>query len=73
MLVGEGKRVVRSRAAGDNFNEYVLYIDADSWTAVPYPHSQPRGVAVLDWQLRLMPEVLLDPAVPPVFVFGAAN
>ena len=66
---------MRSRSVKDDSSDYALTIDIDQWTAVrsSHPHPQPRRVAVLAWELRLLANVPLDPPLPPVFTFAAGG
>ena len=73
LLIGGGVRAMRSRSVKDDSSDYALTIDIDQWTAVrsSHPHPQPRRVAVLAWELRLMVNVPLYPPLSPVFTFAA--
>ena len=75
LLVGGTVRTVRSRSVKDDSSEYALNIDIDHWTAVrsSHPHPQPRRVAVLAWELRLLANGPLDPPLAPVFTFAAGG
>jgi hypothetical protein len=73
LLVGGGKCAVRSRSVRDEFSDFALLVDTDSWTAVQNTHPQPQRVAVLGWELSLAPDVSLDPPLPPIFVFSAGS
>jgi len=75
LLIGGGVRTMRSRSVNDGSSDYALTIDIDQWTAVrsSHPHPQPRRVAVLAWELRLLANVPLDPPLPPVFTFAAGG
>ena len=75
LLVGGTVRTVRSRSVKDDSSEYALNIDIEHWRAVrsSHPHAQPRRVAVLAWELRLLTNIPLDPPLPPVFTFAAGG
>jgi len=70
LLIGGGVKAIRSRMVRDEFNELTLLINAESWTAIPQGIAQPQRLAVLAWELRLLHDLDLNPAVPPVFTFG---
>lgn len=73
LLVGKGSRAIRSRSTHDYFSEVTLTVDVDNWAAIQNAYTRQRPVAVLGWELRLLPEVPLDPPLPPVFIFRAGG
>ena len=75
LQVGDDGRAIRSHSAQDTFNDYTLIIDLGSWKAVQpiFPHSRPRRIAVLAWELRLITDVPLEPPLSPVFGFAAGG
>ena len=75
LLVGPDARAIRSHSAKDEFSDYTLIIDIESWRAVRTvpPKPRPWRVAVLAWELRMLIDVPLDRPLPPVFIFAGGG
>ncbi len=71
LVVGAGARTVRSGPMLEGWQSVTLMIDVDAWNAVPRLNEVPGRLAVLDWQLRLLPDGRIEPPLPPAFIFAA--
>jgi len=73
LLVAGDSTTIRSYTLKEGFEHISRIIDVGSWREIPGAEVQQRWpqVAILDWELRLTPEVPLDPPMPPVFTFSA--
>ncbi len=69
LVIGKGLHTLRVRAGMQNWSHVEIMVDVNTWKAVQGANRIARKMAILDWQLHMLPDNRLDPQPTPFFSF----
>ena len=71
LLVGSALRGLQSVYLGDTLNDSALIINIDRWAAIPNRYDHPAHFAVLEWELRMIPNAPTSSLALSIYTFKA--